>query len=176
MRAIVLAAALAACSSRTREAPRPTASRDAAPATAASVAPIEHRERCGDVTAIWSGQRRDGRDDYDRLAFELPGEPVALKFPHGEMYPPYWSFGVFAPDCGNVVLLHSYTGPYHVVAVRGLAAYLRGGPPDHVLAGRPGESGAVSDAVWLDASHVRYQWGCCDPPVTLDFELPPTTR
>ncbi|MEZ4401413.1 MAG: hypothetical protein R3B06_15415 [Kofleriaceae bacterium] len=167
---------LAACSSRAPERAPAVPAGDAAPpdatGTTAAAAPIEHRVTCGDVTAIWQGVRVDGRDEYDRLAFVVPGQATPLPFPHGEMYPPYWSFDIFAPGCGHVLLLRSYTGPYDVVATPRLAAFLRGAAPDHVLAGRPGEAGAVTGGAWVDATHVRYQWGCCDPPVAMEFALP----
>jgi hypothetical protein len=134
---------------------------------------VTHREVCGDVAAVWRGRRVEGQEQYAELEFSLPGRAAPMKFPHGEMYPPYWSFKIFAPDCKHVLLLTSYTGPYHVVRASRLAEYLAGAPPDHVLAGRAGERGNVSDGAWSSASEVRYSWGCCDPPVELRFQVPP---
>jgi hypothetical protein len=177
----LVACALAACSSRGSEPPQPARGRGdtaravdggsgrdpTAPATA-----IEQRKACGDVVAIWRGHRENGLDAYEELEFIVPGARTPLRFSHGEMYPPYWSFDIFAPDCRHVLLLPAYTGPYHVVRTSRLAPYLGGAAPDHVLRGRLGESGTVANGAWVSASEIRYQWGCCDPPIELRFKLP----
>ena len=177
----LVAYALAACSSRTSEPPRPThdpgdnaRAVNAESMRDARTAAIEHRTTCGDVVAIWRGHREHDLDVYQELEFVVPGTPAPLRFPHGEMYPSYWSFDIFAPDCRHVLLLPVYTGPYHVVRTSRLAAYLGGAPPDYILRGRPGESGTVANGAWVSATQIRYQWGCCNPPIELWFTLPAT--
>jgi hypothetical protein len=176
MKWLIALVLMAGCSSR-RAAPSGSGSAEAArvePAASLDARrpePIEHRATCGAVTAIWRGHREQGQDLYEDLAFSLPGASEPIRFPHGEMYPPYWSFNIFAPDCRHVLLLTVYTGPYHVVRTDHLRAYLGGAPPDHVLSGRPGESGTVSDGAWVSSREIRYQWGCCDPPVELRFTI-----
>jgi len=176
----LVACALAACSSRGAEPPKPTrppgdAARAVEPGSggdATTATAIEHRRVCGGVVAIWRGYREDGLAAYQELEFVIPDVPTPLRFPHGEMYPSYWSFDIFAPDCRHVLLLPAFTGPYHVVQTSRLAAYLGGAAPDHILRGRSGETGAVANGAWVSATEIRYQWGCCDPPIELRFTLP----
>jgi hypothetical protein len=164
---------VAACSSRKVEKRhvRDDAARAAAPS------PIEHRVTCGDVTAIWRGERDDDIEQYRELWFELGKGATPIRMPTGDVYPSDVSFEIFSPDCRHVLLLYSHVGPYHVVRTARLAEYLRGAAPDHELAGKPDPEGITGtgvfhDGAWLSNTTVRYEWGCCDPPIVSTFELP----
>jgi hypothetical protein len=173
--------ALVACSN-SREQPhdRPAVvERAPVQADAASIdappTPIEHRAVCGDVTAIWRGERDEGFDVYTELWFQRGAAPQQ-KAPI-ELEGPDKEFDIFSPDCKNVLLLQSRNGPYHIVAASRLDAYLRGGKPDHVLAGEPDPEGITGtgvfhDGAWISNHEVVYQWGCCDPPIVTRFKLP----
>lgn len=135
--------------------------------------PIEHRETCGDLTAIWRGTH-DGFDLYSELSFQR-GKAPPQKAPIE--IGPDTSFQIFPPDCKHVLLHASHQGPYHIVTTARLDAYLRGGAPDHILAGEPDPkgisgAGAIHDGMWTANDEVRYEWGCCDPPMVSHFVIP----
>lgn len=139
--------------------------------------PIEHRVTCGAVTAIWRGERDEGLDKYSELWFELASGKPPVQATTGDMFATDWAFDIFSPDCKHVLLLQSHTGPYHIVQARRLADYLRGGKPDHLLAGTPDPKGVTGTGVfhagaWVSTTEVTYQWGCCDPPIVATFKLP----
>jgi hypothetical protein len=177
--ALVAVAVLAACSSD-RSPLDDVARRSPAHAEEIEIParPIEHRLSCGDVTAIWHGERIDGRyDHYDSLSLQLKGRPP-VRMTDDE--PELASFDIFSPDCKHVLLLKSRYGPYHVVATSRLAAYLDGAKPDHVLAGeRDPEgisgTGVFHDGGWISNDEVGYEWGCCDPPVLTRYKLDGTS-
>ncbi|HTL33441.1 MAG TPA: hypothetical protein VL326_09960 [Kofleriaceae bacterium] len=141
--------------------------------------PIEHRMSCGNVTAIWRGERIDGRyDHYDSMWLEVRGRaPVEVT---ADDSPELATFDVFSPDCKHVLILRSRSGPYHIVATARVAAYLDGAKPDHVLAGERSSdgitgSGVFHDGGWISNDEVGYQWGCCDPPVFTRYKLDGTS-
>lgn len=173
--------ALVACSSKSDPPPArsvtpPTpAPIDAAIVVDAAATPIEHRVTCGDVVAIWRGENDEGIEIYSELWFQR-GTAQEQKAPI-ELEGPDKAFDIFSPDCKHVLLLVSRNGPYHIVATSRLDAYLRGGTPDHVLAGIPDPEGITGtgvfhDGAWVSNDEVVYQWGCCDPPIVTRFELP----
>lgn len=146
----------------------------------AAASPVEHRERCGDVTAIWRGERDDGHDLFEELWFEIGHGARPLRMPTGDLSFSDWSFGVFSPDCRHVLLLYSHEGPYHVVRTARLASYLTTGKPDFILEGKPDPRGVTGtgvfhDGAWISNTEVSYQWGCCDPPIVTRFVLPKAT-
>lgn len=163
--------AAAACSSRTAEKRR--ARDDAALTPNPPSSRIDQRVACGDVTAIWRGERGGAIE----LWFELGKGATPIRMPTGDLFWSDLSSDIFSPDCSHVLLLYSHNGPYHIVRTARLAEYLRGAAPDHVLAGEPDPKGVTGtgvfhDGAWVSNTTVRYQWGCCDPPVVSTFELP----
>lgn len=141
--------------------------------------PIEHRLTCGDVTAIWRGERIDGRyDHYDSLWLEPAGRAAVRISADDESE--LDSFDIFSPGGKHVLVPTSRWGPYHIVATSRIAAYLDGAKPDHVLAGeRDPDSisgtGVFHDGKWISNDEVSYQWGCCDPPVLTRYRLDGTS-
>jgi hypothetical protein len=176
--AIVL---LFACS-RDREPARKTPPAIAPPAQEIEIParPIEHRLSCGGVTAIWRGERIDGRyDHYASMWLEVKGRAPTRVTADDD--PELQSFDIFSPDCKHVLILRSRWGPYHVVATTRVAAYLDGAAPDHVLAGQRDPdsisgTGVFHDGGWIANDEVGYEWGCCDPPVFTRYKLDGTTR
>jgi hypothetical protein len=137
---------------------------------------IEHESRCGNVRAVWRGERSEGIEAYETLTIEIPASK-AWTLSLEDIPRDAWSFDIFSPDCKHVLLLQSRLGPYHVVRTDRLAEYAAGGKPDYVLAGEPDPKGVTGtgnfhDGVWVSNSEVTYQWGCCDPPITTRFKLP----
>jgi hypothetical protein len=161
MRRLVLLS-LVACSSST---PPPPPS----PPTS-----IQHVERCPGVRALWQGERAGGYDHYTRLTLELDGaaRPWTTGLEEHADHP----FDIFSPDCRHVLLLQGPNGPYHIVRVDRLAAYVAGGKPDHELAGEPDPDGVTGTGVfrgggWISSTEVSYLWGCCEPPFLTRFKL-----
>lgn len=97
------------------------------------------------VTALW---------------FTFPGDGGRYLFkPAGTLYFSDWRFGVFSPGGRRVLLLQDRFGPYHVVAVGRLRAYLRGqAGPDEELRTEIGTGALVHrGARWLSEDEVEYE-------------------
>lgn len=179
-RGLVALAVLVACSHRDRATPHDAPHAPVAVAEAdIPDRPIEHRQTCGNVTAIFRGIQIDGKwDAYNELAFSVDGHtPISVTDDEDQRFE---TSSVFSPDCRNTLILRSRYGPYHVVATAHLAAYLAGGKPDHVLAGKPDPdgitgTGVFSDGAWISNTEVSYTWGCCDPPVVTHYKLDGTS-
>lgn len=136
--------------------------------------PLSREERCPGVRAVWTGTRSDGYEHYERLTLELAGGKRWTLDIEEHDSP---GFGVFSPDCQRVLLLQSRMGPFHVLRLTRLAAYVDGAPPDYVLAGEPSEDGVSGTGVfrhgaWLSSREIAYTWGCCEPAITTRFMLP----
>ena len=153
------------------------------PAPVPTRGPVTHRERCGAVQATWRGERDpvDGSDRWDSLVIEVDGHSKRWSRDLSDFAPDARSTDLFSPDCHHLMLLTSRTGPYHIVRTDRMAAYLDGEKPEVTLAGErtplPDGDGFVGAGVfrgggWISNTKVAYTWGCCDPPVTTEVEIP----
>jgi hypothetical protein len=81
--------------------------------------------------------------------------------PQGTLYFSDWRFDIASPDGTHVLLLQDRYGPYHVVRVDGLAAYLDGGKPDWSFGYQDPEGSAWihEGARWESAGGVHYRAG-----------------
>lgn len=173
-RSIAFVFAVAACSSHKIEPP---------PQRETTPKPAMHEQRCGAVKATWRGEHDPGYsgDRWESLTIEVGGRPKPWTQNLLDFAPEARTTDLFSPDCRNVLLLTSRGGPYHVIRTERIGAYLDGAHPDHVLDGEktplPDGEGVVGAGVfrggaWLSNTTIAYTWGCCDPPVTTNFELP----
>lgn len=144
--------------------------------------PVVHEQHCGDVKATWHRDRADdGTDHWDSLVIAVDGHARTWTQDLTDFAPDARTTDLFSPDCQHLLLLTSRTGPYHIIRTDRMAAYLDGAQPDFTLAGErtplpDGEgfagAGVFQGGGWLSNTKVAYTWGCCDPPVTTEFELP----
>ena len=67
--------------------------------------------------------------------------------PTGTLYHSDWSSELRSPDGRWIFLPQDHYGPYHIVAVERVAAYLQGDQPDHVI----GQTQASSGSAWVHA-------------------------
>jgi hypothetical protein len=116
---------------------------------------------CGAVTAQWLGKPADeGPALYgaESLEFTVPGGAVLPFKPTGSLNFSDWSSEVFSPGCGWVLLLQDRFGPYHLVKLERLAAYLGGGPADAVVETRTpsGEAQVHSEQLWRAPDTFEY--------------------
>lgn len=121
-------------------------------------------EACGPVTAVFEGQREaDAPAAYgvERLVFRFgdgvevpyrPAEPLAFSD---------WGFDVFSPDCGWVALPAGHYGPYHLVPLAELKAYLRGEASPVVLRARTEPASVHSDGCWVGPDVWEFVASCC---------------
>ncbi|MGN6108895.1 MAG: hypothetical protein ACTHU0_27565 [Kofleriaceae bacterium] len=163
---------IAACSSKTD--PRPA---DEGPKrTAQPGERVEHEERCPGVRAVWRGERTSTHDHYTTFSLEVAGvaRPWSRELHTTDGDKP---FDLFSPDCKRVLLLLTHMGPYHIVRVDRLPDYLRGAPPELVLAGEidpelESGTGVFRGAGWTSNTEGWYLWGCCEPEIRTTFVLP----
>jgi hypothetical protein len=145
--------------------------------------PVTHRERCGAVQATWRGEHDPTYDSdrWDTLVIEVDGHAKHWTSDLSDFAPDARTTELFSPDCRHLMLLTSRNGPYHIIRTDRMGAYLDGAKPDFTLAGErtplPDGDGFVGAGVfrgggWLSNTKVAYTWGCCDPPVTTELELP----
>lgn len=172
---IVFVLAVAACSSPI---PAPAPPHETEPT------PAVHEQRCGSVKATWRGVHDPtyGDDRWDSLTIAVDGHANRWTQDLTDFSPDARTTDLFSPDCRHLLLLTSREGPYHIIRTERMAAYLDGAKPDYVLRGErtplPDGEGMVGAGVfrgggWLSNGTVEYTWGCCDPPVTTKFDLPP---
>lgn len=141
-----------------------------------------HRVTVGDVTAHWGGERGEADADMPpeysvtQLWFTFRGDarPYAFR-PQGELFFSDWRFDIFAPDGRHVLLLQDRYGPYHIVSIDRLRAYLDGSAqPDHVVDGNaPDEPrGVHHDARWTSAEAIEFSLSCCATTEKRQFRIP----
>lgn len=152
-----------------KEAATPPAPPKPALPTAPTVVKAEdtlHAVQCQAVSAEWLGAppaEPNAPKSYGAtgLRFRLDGKPVEFQ-PAGGLEFSDWSFEVFSPDCGRVALLQDRFGPYHVVKLDGLAAYLAGGSPEAIVEKKgEAESMVHGDLRWVSADRLEFTASCC---------------
>jgi hypothetical protein len=141
-------------------------------------APLRHEVSCPGVKAIWSGESTGTYEHYTQLTLEVAGATKPWTLDLENISRSAWSFDIFSPDCRRVLLLQSRLGPFHIVRVDHLARYIRDGQPDFELVGErvpdaTSGTGNFRNGSWVSNTEVTYEWGCCDPPVTSRFVIPP---
>lgn len=156
---------------------KPAASATATPETVALAAtpapkkfPVTIKAKGGAVEAHFDGEAPPAdmkaplRFGTSRLWFSFAGDKTAHEFkPSGNLEFSDWFFDVFSPDGKWVLLPQDHYGPYHVVAVSHLKAYLDGkAKPDKVLqdkSGGPMQALVHFDAHWVGNDEVEYKAG-----------------
>lgn len=135
------------------------------------------------VTAHFAGEQPPEnaalRLGVEALWFTFEGDPENYGYPasgeDGELYFDDWGFDIFSPDGAYVLLLQSHYGPYHVVAVNKLKAYLTGGrKPDFIVTKDigPGESARVHhDAHWISSRDIEFEVSCCGTSETIRYSI-----
>lgn len=120
-----------------------------------------------------------GKSEYgvNELKFEFKDDDELYQFrPQGELFFSDWQFEIFSPDGTYVHLLQDRFGPYHIVHIDNLRAYLlHERDPDHVVGRVPkGDQPASvhSDATWLSDSVFQYTVTCCGSPEVETFQIP----
>jgi hypothetical protein len=126
-----------------------------------------HAVKCGDVTALWSGEAEGPRDDVPprpktygvtALSFRLADGSTRPFEAKGELFFSDWSFDVFSPDCSTVALLQDHYGPYTLVATKELAS-MKG---VDVAAPPVGETASVhAQWRWTGSSEFEFVASCC---------------
>jgi len=126
-----------------------------------------HAVKCGDVTAIWSGETEKPGDDsppapktygVTGLSFRLADGSTQVFKAKGELYFTDWSFDIFSSDCSNVALLQDHYGPYTVIATKDLAS-MKG---VEVAAPLVGETASVHGQWrWTGPSEFEFVASCC---------------
>ena len=112
-------------------------------------------------------QDRPIQSGVSALWFTFEGDPRAYGFASMTKDPgdadlefADWNLNIFSPDGAYVLLLQDEHGPYHIVAIRKLKAYLTaGGKPDYVVPGNVAQNEAAqtySDGHWISAQEVGY--------------------
>jgi hypothetical protein len=95
--------------------------------------------------------------------------------PSGDVYFSDWSFDIASPDGRWLLLPQDRYGPYHIVGVGRLSAYLAGGEPDHTLQQLPEDlsHGALihEGGSWVSDSEVEYRAGLSDGLEAYRFSL-----
>ena len=81
------------------------------------------------------------------LEFTLEDGSVHAFQPKGTLYHSDWSSELRSPDGRWLFLPQDHYGPFHIVAVERVAAYLQGAAPDHVL----GHQSAEGESAWVHA-------------------------
>ena len=81
--------------------------------------------------------------------------------PQGELFHSDWSFDVVSPDGSKVLLLQDHYGPYHIVSVDNLQAYLISGEPDYEFGQLQPDSNAWvhEQAQWVSDAEISYVAG-----------------
>jgi hypothetical protein len=130
-----------------------------------------HAVACGGVTAVWSGNAENLKDLPQPAPKSFAVESLAFKFadgtskgftPTGQLFFSDWRFDVFAPDCSAVALLTDHYGPYEVVKLTDLRAYLEHrAEPLKVQAPSTGTGLVHSDLAWRDAQRIEFISSCC---------------
>jgi hypothetical protein len=118
-----------------------------------------HAVQCQAVVAEWLGAPGSGATG---LRFRIDGKVTEFQ-PAGGLEPADWSFDIFSPDCTRVALAQDHYGPYHVVKLEGLPAYLAGGSPEAMVEKKSesGESMVHGDLRWLSGDRLEFTAGCC---------------
>lgn len=126
------------------------------------------------VTAHFGGlmppQDRPIESGVSALWFTFEGDPRAYGFASMTKDPgdadlkfADWNLNIFSPDGAYVLLLQDEHGPYHIVAIGKLKAYLTAGAkPDYVVPGNVAQNETAhtySDGHWISAQEVGYTAG-----------------
>lgn len=119
--------------------------------------------RCGDVVALFRGPASDGTMpltySVESLAFGFPDGVEKAAKPTGTIEPPHRSLELFSPDCAWVALPQDSAGPYHLVKVSELAAYLDGKQAPVVVEGPKGS--IVTEGKWTGPTRFEFFASCC---------------
>jgi len=149
-------------------------------AQTAEQAPLQRvlEVEAGGVTAVFQGEPVPPGIEptlgIRRLVFRFADGSEFPFAPRGTLYFSDWFTDIFSPDGRFVLLPQDHYGPFHVVEVTALDAYLGGGPPFAVVGQNPGvDAGAWvhADARWVGDTTVVYEAGLEDLR-SFTFELP----
>ena len=113
-----------------------------------------HAVQCGAVVAEWMGEAQG----VTSLRFRLADGKTQDFQPAGSLEVADWTFDIFSSDCARLALAQDHFGPYHVVKLDGLKAYLEGGSPEAIVE-KKGEGGAQmvhSDFRWVGNDRVAF--------------------
>ena len=110
------------------------------------------------------------------LRFTFEGDPGVYPFKNSDgLYFSDWSFDIFSPDGDYVLLLQGRFGPYHLVPLTDLKAYLKGKKePAHVIGKKPDEGGPAavhSGARWRSPYELEYTLACCGTEETRVYNV-----
>ncbi len=126
-----------------------------------------HAVQCQNTNAEWLGAPptepgAPKSHGATALRFRIDGKPVEFS-PVGSLEPADWTFDIFSPDCTRVALLQDHYGPYHVVKLDGLSAYLAGGSPEAIVEkrGETAEQMVHADFKWLSNDRFEFSAACC---------------
>ena len=161
----LLCLSLAAC----KQEPPPNPPKPALPKvpTAVKAGGTLHAVQCQGVVAEWLGAapaEANAPQAFGATSLRFRVECKAVDFqPVGGLEFSDWSFDIFSPDCARVALLQDHYGPYHVVKLDGLSAYLAGGGPEATVE-KKGEGGSAmvhGDFRWVSNDRVELTAACC---------------
>ncbi len=160
---------MASCATAPKPVPTPASEPTAISAT-----------RCGDVVALWRGPTPDGTMpltySVESLAFAFPDGVEKAAKPTGTIEPPHRSLELFSTDCSWVALPQDSAGPYHLVPVAQLAAYLDGTHAPAVVEGPKGS--ILTDGRWTGPGRFEFFASCCGgvEVFAVDAATPSTTE
>lgn len=159
--------------------PRRAVPLEAAPIVSATSTPAEgtlvelytKQTPGGAVTAHFMGHRVEltpgepvppASFGVERLEISFHGDPQRyVVHPSGELFFSDWSFEVFSPEGTYAALPQDRFGPYRLVKIDRLKAYLRGSaPPDEVVAYWPNPQGFTpvhGNLRWISETEVEFE-------------------
>lgn len=119
--------------------------------------------RCGDVVALWRGPASDGSMPLSyavqSLSFRCADGVERAFTPSGTIEPPHRTLALFSSDCSWVALAQDSGGPYHLVPVADLAAYLDGKKEPVVV--KPPQPAVLTDGTWTGPHRFEFFASCC---------------
>lgn len=146
---------------------------------------VLHREtvRHGEVTGLWLGTDPgpgvSPAFGTERLVFLFKNPKERLEFhPKGQLFFSDWSFHFFSPDGKYIALPQDHYGPYHLVPVSALRAYLHGKKARvKVVKGTSGKEGAVHSGLrWLNPKTLQFNVACCGEETTVTHKIGGKTK
>lgn len=150
--------------------------------------PVEkelHRQTVdhGKITILWlgadAGPGVSPAFGTERLVFVFKHPAERLEFhPKGQLFFSDWSFHFVSPDKKFIALPQDRYGPYHLLPVRALRAYLHGKKTKlEVVKGKSGEEAVVhGDLRWIDPKTVQFKVACCGSEATVTHRIGGKTK